>query len=179
MTLTISAVVASVRMIAPLTNARYRSAAFSAHVGREATGQSVVLLELDEDAPGQHALGTVRDEEVFARDEARLREDRRKHVARGARWDGRLEDDQVAAAQEGQDVARGLLDEAQVGPPRMFVERRRNGDDEGVGQRRLASAPVSRPDLMAAVTSVCSSGSSSETVPNAGPPGRAGWGRRR
>ena len=63
-TLTISAVVASVRMIAPLTKALYSSAARSAQRGRQAASQTVVLFELDQDAAGQDALGAVRDVDV-------------------------------------------------------------------------------------------------------------------
>ena len=110
---------------------------------REATRQAVVLLELDEDSAGQHALGTVREVEVHTRSQTRLGKDRRQYVTRRAGRDGRLQHHQVATAQERGDVARGAFDVAQVGRVARRVERRRHGDDERVG--RLWPCPDPQP----------------------------------
>jgi hypothetical protein len=52
---------------------------------------------------GVLALRAERDEEVLARHEARLAEDREHDVARGARVGGALEDDELSAAQRSGD----------------------------------------------------------------------------
>jgi hypothetical protein len=102
--------------------------------GGQAASETVVLLELDQDAPGQDTLGTMRDVDVTAGYQSRFGQDRREYVAGGAGRHGRFEDHQVAAAQEWDDVARGLLDVAQISPIGAGIERGGYGDDERVGR---------------------------------------------
>jgi hypothetical protein len=55
---------------------------------RQAADQAIVLGQLEQDATGQHPLGAVGDAHVAAGLQAGGGQDRRQHVARGARRHG-------------------------------------------------------------------------------------------
>jgi hypothetical protein len=77
--------------------------------------------------------------QVASRQQTRFGQDGRHDAARGTWRDGRFEHDHVPATHEGHDVARGLLDEAQVGAAASRVQRRWDGDDERIGRLRVGA----------------------------------------
>ena len=102
----------------------------------EATGQTIVLLELDQDAAWQHPFGTVGDEDVKTGSQAGFSQDRGEQVARRAWRDSGFEHDEIAAAQQRRDLTGGALNVAQISTIGQWIEGRRHRDDECVGGRR-------------------------------------------
>ena len=97
--------------------------------------RDVVRLELR--VAGVDALGREGQQEVLVEPQAALLEHGQQHFVGRARVGGRLQHDELAAAQALLDLPRGGED---VGDVRLFglPQRRRHADDDGVARRELA-----------------------------------------
>ena len=131
----------------PWQNVRYSSTARAAQAGRQPADHPVVGRDLDHDPARQHPFRAVRDVHV-RRDVRDVRQvqvgaagrDQLADPPGGARRRGRLQHDDLAAAQHVGDRLGRRRDVAQVGLM-IAGERGGHGDDVRVGRRHLLLRP--------------------------------------